>query len=98
MHSAVPRNGAACLDRVVVPLLRHQSYANQDTDPPARFDWRLRALSRATKDEKKYEKSSGYLRRLRPINMGADLGKPFFDAIRQYSEKYVAFLSCRGYY
>jgi hypothetical protein len=97
LHGAAPRNGAACLDKVMVSLPRQQSYTNQDTVLPARFNWRLRALSRITRDEKKNEKGFSYLKRLRPISTGADLGKPFYDAIGQYSEKYVASLSCLGY-
>ena len=87
----MPRNGAACLDKVVVS----RPHANQDT-LPARFNWRLRAPSRIKKNEKKDGEGSGYMKRLRPVDMGTDVGKPFYNAIQHYSAKYVAFLLCLG--
>lgn len=89
VHSTVPRNGAVCLDRVVTS----RSYANQDT-LPTRFNWRLRAPSRIKKDEKKKGERSSFVKRLRPVDMGTDVGKPFYNAIQHYSVKYVAFLLC----
>ena len=97
VHAAAPRNGAAaCLDKAVFSLPRQQPYANQDIVLPTRFNWRLRAPSRVKKDEKQDGESSSYTKRLRPVVTGADVGKPFYNAIQQYSEKYVAFLSCLG--
>lgn len=92
----MPRNGAACLDKVVVS----RPYANQDT-LPTRFNWRLRAPSRIKKNEKKDKErkdgeGSGFTKRLRPVDMGTDVGKPFYNAIQHYSAKYVAFLLCLG--
>jgi hypothetical protein len=87
----VPRNGAVCLDKVVVS----RPYTNQDTLLPTRFNWRLRAPSRVKKDEEKKEGSS-FLKRLRPVDMGTDVGKPFYNAIQQYSVKYVALLLYLG--
>ena len=88
----MPRNGAVCLDKAVVS----RPYTNQDTLlPTTRFNWRLRAPSRVKKDEKKKE-SSSFLKRLRPVDMGTGVGKPFYNAIQQYSVKYVAFLLYLG--
>lgn len=83
LHSAAPRNAAICIDKILVS----QPY---DT---TRFNWRLRAPSRIKNVEKKDEQRPSYKKRLRPVAMGADVGKPFFKAIQQYSEKYVNFLS-----
>jgi hypothetical protein len=91
VHSTAPRSAATCLERVVI-LPRQEPYANQDTVPQTRFNWRLRAPSRVKKDDKKEGESSGYLKRLRPVVSGADVGKRSFNAIQRYSEKYVAFL------
>ena len=88
MHCTAPRNGAVCLDKVVVS----RSYTNQ---VPTRFNWRLRAPSRVKKDVKR--ENSSYLKRLRPIDMGSDVGKPFHTAIKPYSVKYVAFLLYLGH-
>lgn len=90
LHTAAPRNGAICLDKVVVSL-QQQPYMNQDTVLSTRFNWRLRTPSRVKTDEKKDGETSSYLKRLRPPAMGADVGKPFYNAIQQYSEKYIAF-------
>ena len=89
VHSAAPRNTPVCIDKVAVSLPRQQSYVNQDT---SRFNWRLRASSRVKQDGKKDGETSSYQKRLRPVIMGVDVGKPFYNAIQQYSEKYVGFL------
>ena len=36
------------------------------------------------------------MKRLRPVDIGTDVGKPFYNAIQQYSVKYVAFLLYHG--
>ena len=86
----MPRNGAACLDKVVVS----RPHTSQDTLLPTRFNWRLRAPSRVKKDGKK--ENSSYLKRLRPVDVGADVGKPFHSAMQQYSVKYVRVLLYLG--
>ena len=86
----MPRHGAVCLDKVVAS----RPYTNQETILPTRFNWRLRAPSRVKKAGKR--ESSSYLKRLRPVDMGMDVGKPFYNAIQQYSVKYVTFLLYLG--
>ncbi|KAF8154087.1 P-loop containing nucleoside triphosphate hydrolase protein [Crassisporium funariophilum] len=58
-----------------------------------RFNWRFRASSRIKKTEKEAGESSSYKRRVRPPNVGADKGKPFFKAIENYSEKFYSLLA-----
>ena len=36
------------------------------------------------------------MKRLRPVDMGTDVGKPFYNAIQHYSVKYVAFFLYLG--
>lgn len=92
VHSTVPRNGAVCLEKVVVS----RPCTNPDvTLLPTRFNWRLRASSRVKKEEKR--ENSSYMKRLRPVDMGADVGKPFYNAIKPYSTKYVAFFCILGH-
>jgi len=95
LQNATARNGAICINKIVVSRHRQQMYttATQDTLPSTRFDWRLRASSRVKKDEKEDGENSGYQKRLRPMVTDMGVGKPFFNAIRQYSEKYVGFSS-----
>lgn len=82
------RNGAICLAKTAVSRPQPQPYVNHYS---TRFNWRLRAPSRVKIDKEKDGENSSYQKRLHPVVIGADVAKPFFNAVQQYSEKYVSF-------